>query len=98
MSCAVHTTLGAGVSSTTLELKVYRSHCRPATGTASRGCHPPTGANPESMYWDRTHRVHDAGQVAAADMEVLRLARLLAHRDLVDGVAPGGPLVVVVDP
>lgn len=27
----------------------YRSHCRPATGTASRNCHPPTEATMSSM-------------------------------------------------
>ena len=32
----------------------HRSHCRPATGTAPRNCHPRIGATVSSMYRDVT--------------------------------------------
>jgi hypothetical protein len=32
----------------------YRSHCRPATGTASRNCHPPTEATVSTMNRNST--------------------------------------------
>src|ERR1700730_3626010 len=42
-------------------------------------------------------RPHDAGAVAAARVEILGLAKLLALGDDVDGLAEGGPDIVVVD-
>jgi hypothetical protein len=36
-----------------------RSHCRPATGTASPTCQPPTGATVSSMYRDSTSQHRD---------------------------------------
>ena len=41
--------------------------------------------------------VDDAGEVAPADVEVVGLTGLLMGGDLVHGVAPGRPDVVVVD-
>ncbi len=42
-------------------------------------------------------RPHDARAVAAAGVEILRLAELLPLRNHVEGLAQGGPHVVVVD-
>ncbi|CAN5915859.1 hypothetical protein BH23ACT10_BH23ACT10_08040 [soil metagenome] len=43
-----------GVADETGVSDTYRNHCRPATGPASRNCHPPTGATVSSMYRDST--------------------------------------------